>query len=102
MKIIYYFIFSTLLITFFSCKDTKVEVTITNRSNSNIDSVLFPLTNSKWLNIQPGQFKKDLIDVSDVDSWHEGRLPLLIYQGSKKIVWSWGLHDFSQFNDREK
>ena len=96
------FIVSSFIITLYGCKDKKVEVTIANRSNSNIDSVLFPLTNSKWENIQPGQHKKDFVDVSDVDSWHEGALPLLIYQGTKKIVWSWASHDFSQFSDHEE
>ena len=96
------FIVSCFIITFYGCKDKKVEVTITNRSDSNIDSVLFPLTKSKWINIPPGKSKKDFVDVSDVQSGHEGLLPLLIYQGSKKINWSWGFHDFGYFNEKER
>jgi hypothetical protein len=102
MKSFLSLIFFSLVVTCSSCENAKVvELTITNRTNSVIDSVLFPLTNIKWETIEPGKFKKAKIDLSNVDASRKGMLPLLIFQGSKKIEWSWALHDFGQFSDKE-
>lgn len=87
------------ILLFSSCKGQReIELVITNRSSSLIDSVVinFPGQYKAEL-IRPGLAKKMVIDVSSVNSYQEGIHSGLIFVGSKRYRFNWGFHDWGSF-----
>lgn len=79
--------FLVLNFSLLSCnRQEKVEVSITNRSSSKIDSVVFPFVKEKMAgSIDPGQIRSIEVYLTSKQLANDGSLPFYIHQNGKRF-----------------
>jgi hypothetical protein len=89
-----------------SCKSQVKKdavIYVTNRTRTNVDSVVLQLNGKKHIEaVSPGETMKYIVPAISLSGYDEGGFPMNIYIAGKQFRSYFGLHDWGQFFREEE